>query len=668
MHSDRKRLLKWPSLRQWLQINKLLSKKEKLSFISFFALFLFSLIYLSHSFYFKHTEIAPATGGEFREGIIGQPEHINPIYSPINDVDKDITELIYSGLMRYTPEGKIVPDLAKECRELSKGTVFECYLKDNVFFHDGKKVTADDVIFTVKTIQNPDSKSPLRANWLGVKVEKISEKGVRFKLKQAYAPFLERLTLKILPSHIWKGQNFSLSIYNLHPIGSGPYQFKNLTQDKSGAITSFRLKSFRGYYGKKPYIPQISFVFFKKENNLIEALKKGKIDGYLLTPSSTKNYSIAEKTKINILSFPSPRYFAVFFNPSRNKFLAEKKIRQALIYGTDRKKIIKQILPNKEGIPFGKIVNSPILPEIYHYDPPSKIYKFDPEQSYLLFKEAGFTKKEGKMVKIIKAERMNFASDLKYGSRGADVKNLQKCLANIGTEVYPEGKITGFFGADTKKAVIRFQEKYAAEILKPYGLKKGTGQVREGTRSKLNEVCLISPEKTIPIKISITTVEDKLLKQTAQLLKEQWEKLGIQVDIKIASINNIKEDIIKKRDYEALLFGEALGEIPDPFPFWHSSQRIDPGLNLADYKNKTADKLLEQGRTEMSLDARAKKYEKFQDILIESAPCEFLYNPDYIYLMSSMIKGIKTGVIITPSGRFNDISNWYIKTHRVWKL
>ena len=116
-----------------------------------------------------------------------------------------------------------------------------------------------------------------------------------------------------------------------------------------------------------------------------------------------------------------------------------------------------------------------------------------------------------------------------------------------------------------------------------------------------------------------------------------------------------------------LLFGEALGGIPDPFPFWDSIQKKDPGLNLAAYDNKNADKLLEEARQTLDTSERQKKLEKFQDILIDDAPCVFLYSPDYVYFVSSQIKGIKEKMVIDPSKRFTNVENWYIKQKRAWK-
>ena len=97
------------------------------------------------------------------------------------------------------------------------------------------------------------------------------------------------------------------------------------------------------------------------------------------------------------------------------------------------------------------------------------------------------------------------------------------------------------------------------------------------------------------------------------------------------------------------------------------SQKRDPGLNLSLYENKKSDKLLEEARISSDQDERTKKYQEMQNILIEDAPCVFLYNPYYLYLTSKNIKGIELKKIINPSKRFDNTPNWYTKTKRAWK-
>ena len=661
--------MKWPSKNQRRQFFKILSRKEKIIFSAFLFLFVVSFSFILIDFYLKNTTPQAAQGGEYIEGIVGFPRWINPLYSPSNDTDQDLTEIIFSGLMKYDENGEIQPDLAAKYEILEEGKIYEFYLKENILWHDSYPLTAEDVIFTIKTIQSPDIKSPLRASWLGVEVEKISDLGMRFSLKNASAVFLENATLKIIPKHIWETvlpQNFPLSVFNLKPVGSGPYKLKKLAQDEEGKIISLDLIRNPIYYEGKPYLQQISFQFFDSQEDLIKAAREGKIDGFSLTTNLTRKGNV-KLEKFNLHSLSLPRYFSVFFNQNpptgSSKVLTEKEIRLALNYGTNKEELLREVLMG-----YGKVVESPILPEIYGFNPPLKIYQFDLEGAKLLLEGAGFEEGEnGMRVKIVKkTPAFQFKSNLTTGSQGNEVKELQKCLAQD-KDVYPEGEVTGYFGAKTKAAVIKFQEKYRADILIPAELEKGTGEVKSLTRKKLNEICFETGEEKIPLKFSLVTGDQPFLVEVASQLKSQWQALGVVIDIKTFDISTLEKEVLRPRNFEALLFGEVLGQIPDPFPFWHFSQKKDPGLNLAGFSNKDCDKLLEENRTSLDENVRKEKLEKFQDCLIKDAPALFLFTPDYLYFTSKEIKGIKTKIISDPSKRFSCIEEWYIKTKRVWQ-
>jgi len=130
---------------------------------------------------------------------------------------------------------------------------------------------------------------------------------------------------------------------------------------------------------------------------------------------------------------------------------------------------------------------------------------------------------------------------------------------------------------------------------------------------------------------------------------------------------DLQQNYIRPREYDALLFGQDTNFDPDLYPFWHSSQKQDPGFNLAMLDNKDADNLLQDIRQESDAEKRREKYKEFQKIIYDEAPALFLYSPSYLYSLSNDVKGVEVKNINSPSWRFADVNKWYIKTARVKK-
>jgi peptide/nickel transport system substrate-binding protein len=170
------------------------------------------------------------------------------------------------------------------------------------------------------------------------------------------------------------------------------------------------------------------------------------------------------------------------------------------------------------------------------------------------------------------------------------------------------------------------------------------------------------------LSFSISTGDAPELKKTAELLKTAWEKLGAVVDVKVFEQGDLNQNVIRPRKYDTLLFGEVVGRDLDLYAFWHSSQRNDPGLNVAMYTNSKTDKLLEVARTLESDSDRIEKYQEFSLELTKETPAIFLYSPQFIYLVPNTINGLTLSNITIPSERFANIYEWYIDTERVWKV
>ncbi len=646
----------------------------------FLTLAVSSFAFLAINFYLSNTTIVPALGGTYTEGIVGQPRFINPVYGETNDIDRTLIDLIFSGLMTYGTDGQIVTDLAQAYHVSPDAKTYEFDLKENVLWHDGAPLTADDVVFTIKTIQNSDYKSPLRANWIDVAVEKISSKQVRFTLKSPYNAFLENLTVKIIPKHIFESispENFALSYYNLQPIGSGPFQFASLNQTSTGFIKTLTLASNRKYHNQPAHIANLVFQFFEKKDDLVAAANANNIDGFTLSSLDNNELEAEQQipqswlrdVKYESYSFSLPRYFAIFLNTQKNLLFADANIRQAMTYAVNKTAITDEIYTTTKNTVTP--VNSPILPEFYGYESAPDFYDYNVELAKAALDKAGF-KDNGYGLRekaTTKKPAFQFTAYLRVGSKGNEVSQLQGCLAKL-DPLYVDllkPDANGTYGKATESAVTQFQSTYLPSL-------QPTGETGASTRTKLNELCLAPASNSQPLKINLVTLNQPQLLRVANMVKTYWEQTGAVVEINAVSSSDLKP-IIKNRTYDALLYGEALGANPDLYPFWHSSQKIDPGLNLSAYENKDVDTLLKDARQATDPGVKQEKYEKLQTLIMKDAPALFLYNPEYIYWASDSVHGIRQEEsapeaqikIIDPAKRFINITNWFIKTKRTWK-
>lgn len=167
---------------------------------------------------------------------------------------------------------------------------------------------------------------------------------------------------------------------------------------------------------------------------------------------------------------------------------------------------------------------------------------------------------------------------------------------------------------------------------------------------------------------SLATADAPELIATAGALAAQWRAAGIQVVTAVYPLADLNTNVIRPRNYDALLFGEVVGREADLFAFWHSSQRMDPGLNLSLYANTKTDALLSQARMETSHTARGSLYSEFSGILVNDKPAVFLYAPDFLYVVPEDIRGMALGTMTTPAERFFGAYRWYTQTERIWDI
>lgn len=212
----------------------------------FFAT-LFSGIWLLFSINQAYTEETPVYGGVLREGIIGTPRFVNPALA-ITRADQDVTALIYSGHLKISPDGTLVPDVAESITVSEDGLTYNIVVRNDITFHDGAPLTAKDVSYTIRLIQDPDLKSPLRGNWADVTIEEIGEFELNVVLAEPYAPFIENFLVGIMPQHLWGAlpiEQLPFSQLNTEPVGSGPFSLTRAERDASGLIERYILSANR---------------------------------------------------------------------------------------------------------------------------------------------------------------------------------------------------------------------------------------------------------------------------------------------------------------------------------------------------------------------------------------------------------------------------------------
>jgi len=504
------------------------------------------------------------------EGVVGQPLYINPLLSQTSEADSDLVQLIYKGLLKYNSNGEIENALAEGYEVSEDQKTYTVHLRKNLFWQDDQPLTASDVFFTISILQDPAYKSPLRQNWQGVTANQIDDYTLSFNISNPYFGFLNNLTVGILPKHIWGNiapEKFSLTEYNLKPIGSGPYSFIDFQKNSNGEILSYNLKAFSKYYAGEPYISRMIFNFYPDEDMMLTAYNKKEIKG-METVDSEKIDSIKNKKSTTIKELSFPRYFSVFFNKTKSIPLASADVRKALSYAVNRKEIINQVLKGR-----GAEIFSPFLQTMDEFN--------------------------------------------------GDVDNRNFDLGKAG------------------------------QVLDDSGWKVNNNGIREKRGEELQ------------FKIYTTDWPD--LAETANILAKQWKEIGADVNVETLTATDLQQNYIRPREYEALLFGQDTNFEPDLYPFWHSSQKQDPGFNLGMFDNKDADKLLQDIRQESDEGKREEKYKELQKIISDEAPAVFLYSPYYLYPISSDVKGIETKNINSPSWRFADVNEWYIKTSRVKK-
>jgi len=426
----------------FLKAAKSLSKKEKV--VS--AILLLAIIWSSYFIFLGDgTSIEIAKSKAYSEGLVGEITHLNPVFTEFSEADTDICTLIFSGLTKYSSEtGEFEEDLATHTLSDDQKT-YTFTLKNELYWHDGTEVTAQDIYFTfADVIQSPDFINPvLKSNFEGVTIEMPDSRTITFTLNSINTFFFSGMTVGILPYHILGEvpvSELDTHEFNRQPVGTGAYMVTEPYDILPDGSSSVNLSIFPEYYGEVPTLSDIRFVAYPSITELVENRSvwhgAARIQQSLLEEMDTED--------LVTYQYELPQYTALFFNTDSD-YLYTNKARLGISKAIDKDAIL-------EAIGYKVKIHTPLL----ELEQVEWIHTASQEEAQGAFYDVGWTLAEDDTYRtdengepmILHLARRDFyeTNELQEEVISTTAAIIQEQLAELGLEVviesYPIDELT----------------------------------------------------------------------------------------------------------------------------------------------------------------------------------------------------------------------------------
>lgn len=514
---------------------------------------------------------APAYGGTYVEGTIGAIDTLNPLYASTRS-EKAVQKLVFSSLYRYDEGGTLQPDLAQTVSASGDARTFTVKLREDVKWHDGEKLTADDVVYTVDLMRNEDIGSSLGSTFYAVEASKIDDFTVKFDLGTPYSMFQHAMTFAVLPSHILKDIDPLLireNEFSYHPIGTGPFEMKLLqTISAERGEKTAHLVANDSYYAGRPYLNRYEVHSYSTQDNIRKALENTEINA-TTDLSSAQGVDTKKYTVDNVAT--GTGVFAIM--NTTDGVLRDAAVRRALRLATDTDAIQEAV---------GRSVKPMHIP---------------------------------------------FMKSRLYG-----------------------GSIAKAPAADIKKA--------------------GQQLERAGWVFKKNQAVRTKKGKTLEIDLVIQKGSQHSI--AANALVEQWQEVGAKVEVTTVDSSqpgvSFTQDYLRPRQYDVLLYDLLVGADLDSYPYWHSSQANEAGLNFANYSSVVADEAIVSARLTTNPALRRAKARAFAKQWVRDAPAIGLYQKTIPYIHSRSIRSLDPSAeLVSINDQYGSVASWYMKERSVYR-
>jgi peptide/nickel transport system substrate-binding protein len=541
----------------------------------------------------------------YREALVGRVQRLNPLFADLNSVDRDITSLIFEGLVKLNAYGEPVGALAEEWVISSDGLEYVFILRDDVLWQDGTPFTAADVVYTMEILRSQDfpGSNALSSFWRTVETEALNDHLVRFRLAQPLGSFLEALRIGILPYHALQGTRaaqLASHPFNLSPIGTGPYQLESLGSLSGDRIDVVDLRVAPVYrmreegQGENTFaLERMRFHLFDNFEQALNAFSGGEVDG-LAGQTRDERRALLELVRsgtVEIRNTVEPALGALIFNWKDDSFpiFREQRVRLALMIGLNRSSFIERNLIN-----LAIRADSPMLFGSWAYTPGLPW----PEPNV------------GRAREYLETARIQ--------------------LPEPEQPEVPEGE------EGTAVETVPTPESEAAEN-----------------------------ERDVLFSMSILTPDDPSLVAVAQEIASQWSQLRIDVSVEAVDLTTYRQRLEAGQFQAAIVELSKEGSAdPDMYDFWHEGQHPDDdpkGRNYGGVNDRDISELLEKARREPNGLNRTEDYRRFQQIFIERAIAIPLYYPIFTYAIRSNIEDVQLAYLGSVADRFMTIKEWELR-------
>ncbi|MEP7205149.1 MAG: peptide ABC transporter substrate-binding protein [Candidatus Saccharibacteria bacterium] len=311
-----------------------------------------------------------ASNGTYVEAVLGPVDTLNPLFAS-NSAEDSVSHLLFSRLLSYDTSGHLNNDLATHLVVNKTGTIYTIQIRSDAYWHDGVKLTAKDVAFTVGLLKNSSVGSTSPDDWKGITVDIVNNTTLKFTLPVIIAAFPHALTFPILPEHLLskvEPNAIRENSFSHSPIGSGPFKFR-FEQDIDASVGRkiIHLARNTDYYGGVSKLDLFQLHVYGTQDSIVRALESDEVNA--ASGLSASNLGQIDKSRYEIESKPVMGGVYALLNTTGG-ILKDKAVRMALQRGTNTN-AIRSDLPDGTpplSLPFINGQISGDVPRVANYD------------------------------------------------------------------------------------------------------------------------------------------------------------------------------------------------------------------------------------------------------------------------------------------------------------